>query len=161
MLFNIINPSDPYTMRAVDLEIAAVAICLLGSGKYALEEIGGDRSGEVPFFILGGHDEWFTRQFDRDFKTTVDVVVDKRAEELVKSLASVFCGTPADKLAFDDLVKTCPDEEAAAELLLKTHDAKRGSDNDIGRHAWTLAKSIVEVNLMKAAEAEAAAATIQ
>lgn len=162
MLFNILNPSDPYTMRAVDLEIAAVAICLLGEGKYGLEEIGGDRSGQVPMFLKDGHDEWFTKQFGRDFSATVNHVVETRYEELVKALHSVFIGTPADKMKFDDLAAKCPDDEAAAELLLKTHDEKRTSMNDIGRRAWNLARSVVETKLASAeASAMAAPAVIQ
>lgn len=155
MLFNIINPSDPYTMRAVDLEIAAVAVCLLGEGKYALEQIGGDRSANVPFFITGGHDEWFTKQFDRDFGATVSHVCSTRAEELCKALASVFIGTPADMLAFEDAAKACPDEEAVALLKLSTHDAKRTSMNDIGRHAWHLSLAVVQVQQLKDQAAEA------
>lgn len=158
MLFNIINPSDPYTMRAPDLEVAAVAICLLGEGKYGLEQIGGDRSAQVPMFLIDGHDEWFTKQFERDFNATVDHVIATRADELVKALHSVFIGTPAAKLAFDELAKNCPDDESYATLLLQTHDAKRTSLNDIGRRAWALAQSVVQVEVAKA---EAAVATIQ
>ena len=166
MRFNIINPCDPYTMLAVDLEIAAVAISAIGEGKYALEEIGGDRSGQVPFFITGGHDEWFTKQFGRNFEATVEHVVTNRAEALVKALASVFIGTPADVLAFEELAKTCPDEEAYVELKLKKHDEKRTSVNDIGRRAWSLANGVVQAELAKAAaiefaQSEASTATIQ
>jgi len=53
MLFEIINPSDPYTIEANALEIAAVACCILGEGKYTLREITGDKSGYVPTFLVG------------------------------------------------------------------------------------------------------------
>lgn len=166
MLFNISNPSDPYIMRAVDLEIAAVAVSVLGHGKYMLEEIGGDRSGLVPAFLFGGHDEWFTKQFGRDFAATLQHVMDNRQDELVKALASVFCGTPADKIKFDELAAKCQDEEAYATLLLSTHDAKRTSTNDIGRQAWDMARQMTMVQLVKAealavATEQAATATIQ
>lgn len=162
MLFNIINPSDPYTMRAVDLEIAAVAVCMIGSGEYALEEIGGDRSGHVPMFLFGGLDEWFTKQFGRGFNATVEVVVSKRADELIKALASVHIGTPANKAAFDEQAAQCTDEDAYSDLLHKLHDEKRSSMNDIGRRAWHLARSVVETKLLQAeCAAEAATATIQ
>lgn len=167
MLFNISNPSDPYTMRAVDLEIAAVAVSLLGHGKYMLEEIGGDRSGVVPFFLFGGHDDWFTKQFGRNFADSLNHVLENRDDDLVKALASVFIGTPADKLAFDEKAAQCPDSEAFALLQLETHDAKRTSENDIGRQAWNLARQVTAMRLAKhaavveMATTEAATATIQ
>lgn len=163
MLFNIINPSDPYTMRAVELEVAAVAVCVLGEGKYALEEISGDRSGQVPFFLTGGHDAWFTKQFGRTFAESLNYVCTRRHEELVKTLASVHIGTPADKAAFDERAAQCPDPEAVVELLHELHDAKRTSMNDIGRRAWQMAQALVEQRLLKEAVAieQAAGATIQ
>lgn len=156
MLFNIINPSDPYTMRAIDLEVAAVAVCVLGEGKYALEEISGDRSGQVPIFLLGGHDEWFTRQFGRDFAASLNHVAGNRLEELVKALSSVHIGTPADKAAFDERAAQCPDPEAVVELLHELHDAKRSSMNDIGRRAWSMAQALLEQRLIQQAAAEEA-----
>lgn len=164
MLFNIINPSDPYTMRAVDLEVAAVAVCVLGEGKYALEEIGGERLGQVPMFPTGGHDEWFTKQFGRNFADTLNHVCEKRHDELIKALASVHLGTPADKAAFDERAAQCPDPEAVVELLHELHDAKRTSMNDIGRRAWSMAQALVEQRAatqaaVEQAQQEAAGAT--
>lgn len=59
MKFEIINPSDPYTMEADDLEIAAVSVSFLGDGKYALEGIDDAQGNNVPMFLLGGHDECY------------------------------------------------------------------------------------------------------
>lgn len=166
MLFNITNPSDPYVMRAIDLEIGAIAVAALAHGAYGLEQIGGDRSANVPIFLMGGHDAWYTKQFERNFEATLNHVMEKRQDELIKALASVFCGTVADKLAFDELAAKCPDDEAYAELLLSTHDAKRTSTNDIGRRAWDMARQLTEMAAVKAAEIaaateQAATATIQ
>lgn len=156
MLFNIINPSDPYTLEAPDLAIAAVAICLLGEGKYALEELGGDRSGYVPAFLMGGHDEWFIKQFGADFSAVVDRIVATRSDELSRALASVFIGNARDKRAFDSAAAECPDQDAFFELLHQTHDAKRTSVNDIGRRAWALADAVAA----KAAEVAVEAGTV-
>ena len=54
MLFEIMNPSDPYTVVAEDKEIAAVACIVLGTGTYAFKPIDvGDF--EVPLFLFGRH----------------------------------------------------------------------------------------------------------
>ncbi len=142
MLFNIINPSDPYTIEAGDLEVAAIAVSVLGHGQYALEEISGDRSGQVPFFMAGGHDEWFNKQFGRTFDASLTHVATTRRADLIKALVSVHLGTPTDKRAFDEMAAKCPDEESLINLLHEQHDAKRTSMNDIGRRAWMMAQNL-------------------
>lgn len=42
--YDLINPSDPYTFEADDLEIAAVAVVLLGDGQYLADPVGGGES---------------------------------------------------------------------------------------------------------------------
>ncbi len=92
MKFAIVNPSDPYTMEAEDLEIAAVAVSFLGAGKYALQGIGEDADIYVPIFLFGGHDEWFAEKFGMDFDATSTHVLDHRAEALATALDSVTLG---------------------------------------------------------------------
>ena len=92
MKFNLINPSDPYTIEAVDLEVAAVAVAFLGCGKYALEGIGAAAGQDVPIFLFGGHDEWFTKKFGKNFEATSEHVVEHRPEELAAALDSVALG---------------------------------------------------------------------
>lgn len=72
MLFELINPSDKYTIEAPDLETAALAICILGAGKYALHGI--DNDEQVPIFLFGGHDKWFKENFDRTVTESLDHV---------------------------------------------------------------------------------------
>ena len=50
MEYEIINPSDPDRMTADRLDTAAVAICLLGDGKYAAKPRGDGE--EVPMFLF-------------------------------------------------------------------------------------------------------------
>lgn len=91
MKFNIVNPSDPYTMEADDLEIAAVAVCLLGDGKYPLDALGddADKGNNVPAFLFGGHDEWFTSRFGRNYEATADLCITQRGDALARALESV------------------------------------------------------------------------
>lgn len=150
MLFNIVNPHDPYTLEAPDLEIAANAIALIGQGQYGLHELSGDQSGNVPMFPIDGHDEWFTKQFGRDFAASLSYCMENRADELSKALASVFIGTPAYRHEFDAEARDCVDEEEFQSLLAKRHDAKRGSLVDIGRIAWGMADMVAAKALEKA-----------
>jgi len=58
--FEIINPSDPYTIESDDFAAAAGACVLLGEGAYGLREVDGER--EMPIFLLAPLariDGWF------------------------------------------------------------------------------------------------------
>lgn len=147
MLFEIINPHDPYTLEAPDLEVAAVTVALIGAGRYGLNELTGDKSGNVPVFLTDGHDAWFTKQFGRTFAESLNHVADTRKPELIKALASVYIGNALDKRAFEEEAAACDDDEAFTKLLYERHDARRTSAIDIGRAAWTMADRLMEMEL--------------
>lgn len=86
-IYKIISPSDPYHLTADDLVLAAIAACLLGHGKYALEAT--DGSEGVPLFLFGGHDEWFAAQGAGSFDEALTAATGQRAEALAKVLESV------------------------------------------------------------------------
>lgn len=95
MRFNIVNPSDPYTMEADDLEVAAVAVCLIGEGKYPLEALGDDsnKGNSVPAFLFGGHDEWFQARFGGTFEAVLTRSIMERTDALARALESVKLGS--------------------------------------------------------------------
>jgi hypothetical protein len=70
--FELINPSDPYTFTAPDLETAALAVVLLGRGMYGGKSLDGGE--DVPLFPLDGHDEWFDANFSRTVQGSLDHV---------------------------------------------------------------------------------------
>jgi hypothetical protein len=72
MKYEIINPSDPYTIEHSDFLALAAACVLLGNGQYGLSPI--DHDGEkVPLFIFGGFDQWWS-------KHSPDASIDKYIE---------------------------------------------------------------------------------
>lgn len=88
MKYEITNPSDPVFMQAPDLEIAAIAVVLLGEGKYGAEATDGV-SPSVPIFLLGGADEWFTETLGRSIVDTIGSVKATRMDALAAALESV------------------------------------------------------------------------
>jgi hypothetical protein len=70
--FELVNPSDAYTFTAPDLETAALAVVLLGRGRYGGKSLDGGK--DVPIFLLGGHDNWFVAQFGRRVQESLDHV---------------------------------------------------------------------------------------
>lgn len=140
MLFEIINPSDTYTVLAPDLEIAGVACCLLGNGQYAFQGI--DCDGEVPLFLFGGHDEWFTKHFGSDFETITGKVMSSRRAELADCFDSVLIGDAAHRKAFDKGLELIDDPVKREHWREHWLDERRTSMNNIGGRAWGLAKRL-------------------
>lgn len=92
MKFEIVNPSDPYTLEAPSLDVAAVACSFLGEGKYGLKALDSDASNDVPIFLFGGHDEWFLEKSSLNYEDTADHVIHTKREELATCLDSVRLG---------------------------------------------------------------------
>lgn len=137
MLYEIINPSDPYTLRADDLRTAAVACVLLGRGHYALNPL--EAGGEVvPLMLLGTADEWFLSHFGKSAEeTVVEVMRDPEAAgRLAECLESCLIGKPKDRAEAE--LRVLVGEESR----LKRYDELRSSLNDIGRRAYAMAKRL-------------------
>jgi hypothetical protein len=115
MRFELVSPSDPYTFEADDHEIAAVAVCLLGNGKYMADALGDDanKGNNVPAFLFGGHDEWFEARFGANYEATAEHVLQTRCDALARAWESLTLGRK-----------------------------ERSSMNDIGGKARELAKAV-------------------
>ena len=136
MLFEIINPSDKYTIETDDWQVACVANLVVGRGQLALEEIDGDH--HMPLFLFGGLEEWTQEEFSRDLESLMDV--DQQA--LANCLDSIVIGNRSNYvLGLGD--KTGEEAEAFWE---KWHDNNRSSTYDIGSYAKKYAAKLREAN---------------
>jgi hypothetical protein len=91
MIFNIVNPSDACTLESDDLAAAGAACTLLGEGRYALRELGGD--AEVPLFLfakLDRIDAWFREHGGEN----LNGVLSTKLPAIARALESVKLGTP-------------------------------------------------------------------
>lgn len=104
MKLEIINPSDPYTMEADDLEVAAVVIVELGGGHYGGEGIEEDKNrAYVPIFLFGGCDEWFKEHWGYEsYGEAVRKMLAERPEALVRAFDSVTLGS-AERSSLNDI----------------------------------------------------------
>jgi len=142
--YEIINPSDKAFFFAPSLTIATLVTVILGNGQYAAKPEAED-APEVPMFLFGGFDEWWTENFEEDLEGAVD----RHRGEIAKSLRSVAYGDMQTRRLFDAALEAIEDPEKRATFIAKWNDEKRTSLNDIMGRAHQIAQN------MEAAEAEA------
>jgi hypothetical protein len=123
--YEIINPSDKVLVTAADDMIAAVAVLVLGRGRYGLRRDNGDLV--LPVFLLGGADEWIAEKGIAD----LEAYLKEHAAELAAVFESVFYGGVRDLKALEAALEGAS-PEAAARGRAKYNDTKRSSLNNIG-----------------------------
>lgn len=131
MEYELINPSDPYTFYADDLETAALVVFALSTSYGAEAKEGGE---SVPVFIFGGAEEWYAERFGR---TPVDGLEAKR-EQLAAALGSMMLGNFEDRRRYEAALAAITDLNKKEEFIVAWQDG-RSSLNDIGTHCHKLA----------------------
>lgn len=126
LTFEIVNPSDPLSMRAPSLHIAALAIACV-STKFGVSGV--DAEGKpLDSPVLFGWDDWIKRE-------GIDLEAWCRDPEKLRAmgdaLLSVCLGKPNDRADFDDAMAAITDEAKRAEFIAKRNDRRRSSLNDI------------------------------
>jgi hypothetical protein len=147
MIFEFINPSDPYHFEAPDLEIATVVTFILGEGKGAADQVGIENEEErleVPMFLFGGELDWIQATFHKPMDEFLDDVKTNRRQELIKSLESVTIGSLNDYKIYHKTLDLIDDPVKRDQYREMYHDEKRSSVNDFGSYAWKVAKSLKE-----------------
>lgn len=134
MEYELINPSDPYTFIATDLEVAALVVFSI-STLYGAEPKEGD--GDVPVFIFGGAAEWYQETFER----TPDDGMEARKIEVSEALASFMYGHFEDRRRYEAALQAITNQEKKEEFIAAWQDG-RSSLNDIGTYAHMLAKKL-------------------
>lgn len=139
MLFKIVNPSDPYTIEAPSLDVAAMTSILLGQGQYQLRSLDGGEN--VPFFSFGGGDEWCQEHFEESMMEMSNRVMDTKLGEVADCLDSVLYGCEKDRVDFRESTKDMDHATFEAHRLIE-QDRKRSSMNDIGERAYRMAAKL-------------------
>jgi hypothetical protein len=143
MIFEVINPSDPVVFETENFEAAAVACVIVGEGRYGLQGTVNDIRWEVPLFLFGGSDEWFTASFGHDLQTSVAKFMDtpEGRAELATVLESFMIGKEEDLVSYKKALELIPAEKQA-EWRDHWKEQRRSSLNDICDYAWRVAKNL-------------------
>lgn len=137
-IFEIINPSDPYSLETGEWAVACLAAPVLGHGQYALHEIGGE-GRLMPIFIFGGADEWFKKQFGKTIEQLIDVVP---RPAIADCLDSMLIGSARDRQSFHEALTFIDDPEKKRQYWEQWHESHRSSLNDIGGRARKMAAAL-------------------
>lgn len=95
MEYELINPSDPYTFVADDLETTALAVFTISEMLYGAKT--NDGKVVVPVFIFNGSEEWYIEQFGR---SSYDGLKAKK-KQVVEALNSVVLGDFEDRRRYE------------------------------------------------------------
>lgn len=138
MVYEIVNPSDRYTIEG-ELEAAAVATVLLGGGMYALEDP--DDRIVLPVFFGATPDRldhYWHATFGRGFHESATALT----LDVIAALESVLIGSRAERKRLERVLAaiSSPAEREAARAAW--HDGRRTSQNDIGAAAARYARTM-------------------
>jgi hypothetical protein len=142
VVYEIVNPSDAYTMEASDLAVAAVACLYLGNGQYGLRAVHPDDAPGVPVFMFGKTAD-VERWFAETCGCTMAAAFARRAA-VADALDSVLAGSLRDRQTNADALALIDDEAKRQEWREKWLDRRRSSLNNIGGRAMHYAKHLRE-----------------
>lgn len=132
MIYELINPSDPYTFIADCYETAALTVMCLGT-VFGAKPQEGEKA--VPITMFCDPDEWYTSTFGR----TIDEGIKDKKQELINSLDSMRYGDFAKRAEYEAAMAMITDEGKRREYDAEWSD-KRSSFNSIDTYARQLAK---------------------
>ena len=139
MLYEIVNPSDPYTIEAPSLDVAVMVSILLGQGNYQFKSLDGGE--DIPFFSFGGGDAWCKKHFKEDLMDLSNRVMDTNLSGVADCLDSVLYGDAEDRVEF--LAET---KDMSRATFVATRAIRQGdlctSMNDIGGLAYRMAAKL-------------------
>lgn len=134
-LYELINPSDPFTFEAPDILVAGVAVALLSTG-FGARCIDGSSDDQTP--VLFGWSEWLA-SYGVD-----DAWVESHRLQLADAFDSFLIGGGAER---NDLQRAMElmTPEAREQFKADRNERHRTSMNNIGRAAYARAKRLREL----------------
>jgi hypothetical protein len=144
MIFEFMNPSDPYHFEAPDLEIAASVTLMLGSGQAAAHCVD-DETVKVPLFMFckeADADKWFVKNVGCTMRESAERLKKNRMPEVVAAFRSFTIGKLGDYKSFQTAMKLIGDKKKQNQYRKEYHKAKLTSLNDYGTYAWKLADEL-------------------
>lgn len=136
MEYKLINPSDPYTFIADDLEVATIVVLTFGVAYGAEPK---DNTEAVPIFLFRSALDWYKEKFGR----TPDEGIKARKSAVADALASFMLGSFEDRRRYEAALSAITDLDKKEKFIAVWQDG-HSSLNNIGGRAHALAKMLKE-----------------
>ncbi len=132
--------SDAYTCQAEDENAAAIAVLLLGNGKYGLK----DEKGEtvLPLMIFAGEDACNELINKHTSGAVLSDYITANEPAIAAILQSVMTVGFSERKAYDRAMELIDDPTKRDAFRAEYHDRNRTSMNDIGGRAWRMAAAL-------------------
>jgi hypothetical protein len=141
--WELINPSDKYTLQAHDFTTAAATCLILGEGRYGLDpqtdEDGNAEQPRCPLFLFGGADDFIAEHFGGDLGAWLG----GHRLAVADCLDSLLLGGFGRRADYDAATKAIDDPVKLA-AFRESWQGKRSSMNDIGSWAHDYAQRMRE-----------------
>lgn len=138
MIYNLVNPSDPYTFKADTYEIAALTVLCMGT-QYGASPKNGNEN--VPVFLFTNADEWYKETFGK----SVEEGLKANREAVADALLSMLYGGFEERETYEAALESITDAEKEKVFKEKWH-ARHSSMNDIGSYAHKMAAVLKSKN---------------
>lgn len=142
MIYEIVNPSDCYTMKADDLAVAQAAVIVLGQGQYGLKDEQGESCAPMLLFATPKQTEEILAELFGE--GSLGGFIERNKAAIADALDSVMSVDRRERRLYEEALVAIESEEKRQEFRDKTHDRHRSSMNDIGGAAWEYAKRLRE-----------------
>lgn len=140
IMYNLINPSDPYTFVAKNREVAALTVLSFGLVYGAMAE-NGDSDLDVPVFLLTGSEaaeHWYLSMFNR----SVSEGFKDLKKDVISALDSFVIGNCDDRKKYEVALKYIKDKDKE-NFKKEWQEAERSSLSEyIGCKAYQLAEKL-------------------
>lgn len=132
-VYELINPSDPYTFEAPNIEVAGAAVVLL-SPAFGAKRVGDEVDERTPMLV--GWEEWMKEHGIDD-----DAWWDAHRGQVADALDSFLIGKLAHRQDVLDMLAELPEGKREA-WRARRQDRHRSSINEIGETAYDLARQL-------------------
>ncbi len=141
MIYEIINPSDPYTIEAERYDIAFISVLHLGTGAYGLEPTS---EGKPSPLLAFSNEETIISCVQKVLGMSSSDFIDQHREDIANCLDSVVIGSVRDREDYYTALKLITDTDKRKEWQDQWLNKRRSSLNNIAKRAYGMAKDIRE-----------------
>jgi hypothetical protein len=137
-IYELCNPSDPYTFEAPNIQIAGLCAAFL-STSFGAKQVDADVQSPVLF----GWDHWFKEQGMLGEDGELTGYIKAHAKEIADAYDSFLIGSVSDRQDVVEMLKLIP-EDKREKWRAERQDRHRSSMSKIGERAYQLARQMRE-----------------